>query len=179
VRKETLPPSVSRQCGILNISQPYRLPKSVMGDCFTFLSWREHVPTEWEWECSVGEVYSYVNHNYSLEVIQFDLGRKLSRKRISIIGHLSVFLHTGLPLCPAVPLLRTRFMRCHFTLGRSTAFPPSLFAVLTLALLSPAFNFVDIGKPFRPCFQPGATYCHSRIILTSACLWICWTNKAL
>jgi hypothetical protein len=118
----------------------------------------------------VGEVYSYVNQNYSLDLILFDLGRKSSGKRISIIGHSSVFLYTGLPPCPAVPLLRTRFMRCHFTSGRSTPFPPPLFAVLTPALLSPTFNFVDIGKPFCPCCLPGASYCHSRIILTSACL---------
>jgi hypothetical protein len=36
-----MPPSVSqlsRQHGILNISQPYRPPEPVMGDIFTFLT---------------------------------------------------------------------------------------------------------------------------------------------
>jgi hypothetical protein len=38
-RVTTLPPSVShlsRQCGILNISQPYRPPQFVTGESFTF-----------------------------------------------------------------------------------------------------------------------------------------------
>lgn len=118
----------------------------------------------------VGEIRSYVNHNYSLDLILFQPGRKLRGKRISIIGHSSVFLHTELPLCPAVPLLRTRFMRCHFTSGRSTPLPPPLSVVLTLSLLCPVFNFVDIEKPFHPCILPGATYCYSRITLTRTCL---------
>jgi len=117
----------------------------------------------------VREFTIYVNHNYSLDLILFQPRRKLRRARISIIGHASVSLHTALfcPL-PFVPLLRTRFKRCHFTSSRSILRPPPLSAVRTLTLQCPVFNFADIEKPFHPCILPGASYRYSRTSLTTA-----------